>query len=363
MTTAFDDFIRRIMRTIEDIGFFDRTFLAEKLGMSREQLDVFLREYFFAKSFAIRAYPNYARLGLRYTIVLLDFSFKWIDKARDFLDAMAREGFLVTWIKPFGGYTYLTHHTIPSGSLKDYKKFFDHLTDLGLLTGYRFYELDSEPEGFAYDPVVFDYRKGEWKERAEATRVERTLKEVPKEPFLGLDEMDLLILDRLQRSSLQSVDAMASSLNSPLEDVKFHLQNHVIGENLVKKYLLDIFNTEMLSPQTAVLIGLCEGIRGEQRDELYEYLLSHPYLGYINSDARTVEFALEMPWRVVPIFSTLLDKKVEEAKPAQYFFGTSVLGQIHTFTVPYEHYKGGKWSFNEEEVFNTYQRYLENQTL
>ncbi|WP_449461540.1 hypothetical protein PQ610_03910 [Tardisphaera miroshnichenkoae] len=360
MSVTFDEYIRRILRAIEDIGFFDKDLLAEKLGMSKEQIELALREYFFGKSFAVRAYPNYSRLGLRYTVVFLDFSFKWIDKAPGFLDAMARNGFLVTWLKPFGGYTYVTHHAVPVSFIGDYKRFFGHLTDLGLLSGYRFYDANFDPEGFAYDPVVFDYRRGEWKERAESLRVERKLRESPQGTFSELDETDLLIVSQLERTSLQSLEAMARALGLSLQDVKSHLENHVVRGGLIKKHIIDIFTTQMLSPETAVLAGFCEGISGERYGKLLDYVLSHPYLGYVNPGASALEFALEMPWRVVPMFSTLLDKKIEEVKPAQYAFGASVLSQIHTFTIPYEHFRDGKWFFDEGDAFNTFQRYLEN---
>ncbi len=360
MSVTFDDYIRRMLRAIEDIGLFDKDLLAEKLGMNKEQVELALREYFFGKSFAVRAYPNYSRLGLRYAVAFLDFSFKWIDKAPGFLDAMARDGFLVTWLKPFGGYTYVTHHAVPPSFVSDYKRFFGHLTDLGLLSGYRFYEIDSEPEAFAYDPVVFDYRRGEWKERAENLRVERKLKESTEGAFSQLDETDLLIIDQLERTSLQSLEAMSKALGLSLHDVKSHLEEHVVKGGLIKKYIIDIFTTQMLSPETAVLAGFCEGISGEGYSKLLDYVLNHPYLGYVNPGASALEFHLEMPWRVVPTFSTLLDKRVEEIKPAQYMFGVSVLSQIHTFTIPYEHFREGKWFFDEPEAFNTFQRYLEN---
>jgi len=360
MSVTFDEYIRRILRAVEDIGFFNRDLLAEKLGMSKEQLELALREYFFGKSFAIRAYPNYARLGLRYVVAFLDFSFKWVDKAPGFLDAMARDGFLVTWLKPFGGYTYVTHHAVPLSLIDNYRRFFDHLTDLGLLTGYRFYEVNFDPEGFAYDPAVFDYRRGEWKERAELVRVERKLRESAQEAFPQLDETDLLIIDQLERTSLQSLDAMAKALGLTLDDVKSHLEDHVIKGGLIKKYIIDIFTTQMLSPETAVLAGFCEGMSGEGYGKLLDYVLNHPYLGYVNPGASALEFHLEMPWRVVPMFSTLLDKKIIEVKPAQYAFGISVLSQIHTFTIPYEHFREGKWFFDEADAFSTFQRYLEN---
>jgi len=360
MELNFDEFIRRVLVALENAEFFDKDELAKSIGLDRASFETALREYFFGKSFAVRAYPNYSRLGLKSVTAFLDFSFKWVEQAPDTLDMLSRNGFLVSWIKPFGGYTYVTHHAVPPDFVAKYRALFDQLVELGLLSGYRFYEFESQPEGFAYDPAAYDYRQARWKERANlGVEISRSLKGLARQPFEGLDEIDLQIIEQLQHTSLQSLDALAKAIQQPLEVVETHMRDHVIKQKLVLKYLMDIFRGEYIAPETAALVGFCEGMREEVGSELEGWLLKHPYLTYINPGGDKVEFHLEMPWRVVPFMTTLLDKKVFALKPATYYLGVMSLASLHTYTIPLQQFSGGKWYFDDVATFESFKLYLE----
>ena len=364
MSPDVNEFAGNIISALDESSFFDKDDLAERLGLRKEELEAALREYFFGKSFAVRAYPNYGRLGLKSVTAFIDFSFKWAAIAPNLLDLLTRNGFLVTWKKPFGGYTYITHHAVPPAYLKDYYLLFDHLVDLGVFSSYKAYEFEQQPEAFSYSPSVFDYRNGDWKEGIfSGEKVPRRLKDPKPKPFNNLDEIDLSIIDQLQHTSLQTQESLAKSINLPIDVVSEHLQEHVIKEKLILKYVMDIFNAKLLSSQTAVLTVFCNGMSKDASSEAQKVVLAHPYTVYVNLGEQNVEYDLQMPWRALSTISRSLDKTMFGLKPAEYNFHILSLSDIFTYTIPLRQCKNGKWSFNEAVTFDSIKTYLENNAI
>jgi len=353
-----DDYIRKIISAIESSHSVDPDVVASAAGLEPGEVGPAIRKVFLEKGFDLRAFPNYARLGLSRVTAVLDVDRRFAGQADSILNGMAHWGYLVTWIKPLGGYRYVTYHAVPPSYLEDYRRLFDVMKEEGLLTGYSYYQPRSQPEAFSYDPSVFDYWGRQWKAKPENVEVDRVLREHNSVPFSGLDELDLKIVEQLQYSALRASDTMAREFGVPQEEVERHLQNHVYGEGLVLKVIVDVLDKEVIGGETGVLVCICSGGSEEGFRELKRWLLRNPNLQYLNAGSSHVEAHLNAPWRSIPFVGAVVDKKVSEVQPEVYELEVLSADGVNAFAIPLEQFKGGMWTFSQEEALMALRKYL-----
>ncbi|MGC8636518.1 MAG: hypothetical protein ACP5T5_05795 [Thermoprotei archaeon] len=349
--------MRRLISTIENMPFFDESKLEDESGLGPEALMIF-RSYVTGKGLIPRASISYQKLGLKPVIVTANLRVNDEETAKTIAGIYQRNGFLLSWSKPFGSKTIFSRHSVPQEFLERYKESFQSMVELGLITDFNWIEFSKTHTRFSFEPCVFDYSQGGWR-AAPGDCKPRTLKDGSTEIVSHIDEYDLKILVQLKRTAIQSCQSLANAIGLSVDETMQHLKDHVLGgsdksKSMINSYYIDFLEPGLFASDTVFADCIFTPTDTSWHDELVSDLLSIPYLIFIRADER-VHATFAFPTVRLYQLTSLIEKAAKESNVRDYEYFLMPWYNLNVFTMSddlglFANFEGGKWHYEEDLV-------------
>ncbi|WP_449462381.1 hypothetical protein PQ610_07125 [Tardisphaera miroshnichenkoae] len=349
--------MRQLISTIESMPFFDEKKLEEESGLGPEAIMLF-KSYVTGKGLIPRASINYQRLGLKPIIVTADLKANDAEVAKTIADIYQRNGFLLSWSKPFGSRTIVSRHSVPKEFLGNYKESFQRMVELGLLKDFKWIEFGKTHSRFSFEPCVFDYSQGSWR-AVPGDCKPRTLKGGSSEVAPQIDEYDLKILVQLKRTAIQSCQSLANAIGLSLDETMEHLKNHVLGggdksKSMINSYYIDFLEPGLFAYDTVFADCIFTSNDASHHDKLVSELLGIPYLIFIRADGN-VHATFAFPTTRLYQVTSSIERAAKESDIKDYEYFLTPWYNLNVFTTSgdlglFANFEGGKWHFEEDMV-------------
>ncbi|MGC8601990.1 MAG: hypothetical protein ACP5LS_06220 [Thermoprotei archaeon] len=355
---TLDEKIRKLIAAIETTSEFNLDNIGTESGLGEDAAALY-KAYFAAKGLVTRAAINFFRIGLQDTLIFIHGKYPFMRALNEaFEDLLSLPGsYLVGLGRPLGQNVLITRHLIPKGIFEDYIDEFDKLIDKGIITSYEVMEFAWPAERYSLDPSVFDYTTGSWKRGSYSSLTEREVIKVDSAP-VPFDDVDLKILTMLKKSAATSLRGMAVAMGLSVDDVIFHLKEHVLGKgdpkrSMVKKYYVDFIEPGLFASNT-MMVSLIAEPSGNP-DELLKRVAAIPYASAIWQGKDGGVYAslyapLEAMYAIFHEMGTMgLDLKLKDLTGyiAPWYYW-NILGSLRSPASLDRNYRGGNWVFEKE---------------
>jgi len=143
-----------------------------------------------------------------------------------------------------GPFTHISTHSVPVGSLSEFKKYISHLSKSGLITDFKFIltgdPIPNFPDFTCYDAKIkqWSFRWDHWTNGVKAMRPTKT--EDPTDYQLRADYRDILIVKELQTNGRISFAELAPLLGISLQAVKYRY-DRLVSSGIVKHFQFDVY--------------------------------------------------------------------------------------------------------------------------
>lgn len=343
----------RIIAAIGKVGPRNVAAISRITGAHQETIRYKMKKRFAKLGFRFHAEVDYDKLGLSLHWVTLHFSPKYYNSATNLLRALNKVGYLTYYAKiiPQGHYVALL--ALPIGTTSRYRKFLNRLQQNGILSGFNLQQVLANRHA-QMDPRFFNFHSGKWE--IEWGRLKTTTSSFPpprKETRTPVvDRYDLLIIKELQKDATQHVIDIARNLGVHEKTLEYHFRAHVLKHKLIRSYYVrwtqDIEKTlaHSVAATRLTLHGLDPHLVRVAQDLIgripflwtEEMLNDGTYVAILQIPLE------EMITTLAYINNTLSDlgSKVE--------IGFVKPREASTFTIPYELYRDGKWTFDASAI-------------
>ncbi len=355
--STLDEKMRALINAIERSSEFDLNALGQLSGLG-EEAPLLYRNYVAGKSLVAQASINYFRLGLHNTLIVIRAEHSLMGPlARTLEMLLSTPGFYMHSLgTPLGQNLFITRHIIPQGVFERYMAIFDELTSRGIIKGYDVSRTPSPVETYSLDPAVFNYATGGWKLGTYTFRVKRELRTATTDP-VPFDEVDLKIVSMLRKAATTTPQAMANATGLSVDEVLFHLREHVLGggdpdKSMVSKYHVHFMEPGLFAPDTMMLNVFA---KTEDQDELVKELISIPYL-FFAAKGDIVHALFYGPLQGLYAIWNELETVGERQKVKDLsgyvspWYDFNVLGSLRSPVSLDRDFKNGNWIFQPEEI-------------
>ncbi len=349
--------MRQLIAAIENMAFFDERRLEEESGLGPEALMIF-KSYVTGKGLIPRASINYQRLGLKPVLVTANLKVNNAEVAKTIADIYQRNGFLLSWSKPFGSRTVVSRHSIPREFLDRYRESFQRMVDLGLLADFRWIEFGRTHSRFSFEPCVFDYSQGSWR-AVPGDCKPRTMRDGSTEIAPIIDEYDLRILLQLKRTAIQSCQSLANAIGLSLDETMEHLEKHVLGggdksRSMINSYYIDFLEPGLFAYDTVFADCIFASSDSSVRDKLVRNLLGIPYLVFIRADGY-VHATLAFPTTRLYQVTSSIERVAKESDVKDFEYYLTPWYNLNVYTTSSElglfaNFERGRWRYEGDLV-------------
>ncbi|MDP7976579.1 MAG: hypothetical protein RAK25_05505 [TACK group archaeon] len=354
---TLDEKMEALIDAIENSREFDLNAIGQASGLG-DEAPLLYRNYVAGKSLIAQASINYFRLGLQNTLIVVRAEHSLMGPLRKAFEMLlSTPGFYMHSLGvPLGQNLFITRHIIPEGIYGGYVAIFDELVSRGIVKGYDVSKASSPVETYSLDPTVFDYATGNWKTGTYSLKVKRKPRKISKNavPF---DEVDLKMVSMLRKSAATTPQAMANATGLSLDEVLFHLREHVLGggdpeKSMVSKYHVQFMEPGLFAPSTMMLNVFA---RADDDDQLVNELVSIPYLFFV-AKGETVHAVLYGPlqglyaiWHEIEAIGEGLGVKDLTAYVSPWY-DFNVLGSLKSPVSLDRDFRNGNWVFEPDSV-------------
>ncbi|WP_449463520.1 hypothetical protein PQ610_03525 [Tardisphaera miroshnichenkoae] len=357
-----DERMRALISAIEKANEFDPDGLGSASGLA-EEATMLYRNYVAGKGLVTRAAINFFRLGLTDIWVFARVKYRvWKALMATYKDLIAMPGlYLLGSGYSLGDTQFIARVAIPPTLYEGFRALADGLAENGILESYEVLISDSPVSVFSLDPSVFDYATGTWKRVSHQVKVNRELTMADK-TAVPFDEVDLKILTMLKRSAATSPRAMAAAIGLDVDEVVFHLKQHVLGggdpaKSMILKYYVDFLEPGLFAPDTVMVYFIADVPKGS--NAVLQEFVALPYVSAIWQGSGKVYGLLYGPLQSLYNIAYQLDSIGVEsgAEGLRYFVSPwyywSLFGSLHSPVALESNYKNGKWVFDKDALLGS----------
>ncbi|HEV2139071.1 MAG TPA: hypothetical protein VGR53_09535 [Nitrososphaerales archaeon] len=215
------------------------TQIARELGVHKETARYWYKEKLLKKGYTVQAVPNHERFGLRRVIALAEFSEKFKPYADAILMAMSEMSYLTSFAKTLPDDMYSIQANVPQEFTSDWIRFMHALKQRGLFNSIhavafewaRVVPMRSEIYDFEHDSWQYD-----WASKSKIEPDSLAYAPTTKGKF---DVLDLTIVKQFQLNPDASLIEAGSKLQVNYKTLTWHYRKHLIGNGLLKGYLVN----------------------------------------------------------------------------------------------------------------------------
>ncbi|MEM3404465.1 MAG: hypothetical protein QXJ17_08025 [Nitrososphaeria archaeon] len=237
---SYDEEMKLIVEAIKKYGPKNVSEIARATGIPTETVRYRIKNQLKDMGIRFHVSINYLKLGLIRSWILLDFSIQSLKNAPEFLDMLAKRGYLTYYAKviPYGFYIAIS--TLPYAAISRYRDLLDEFVRLDILKEYRMIDLQYLKH-LSLRPEYYDFATRTWS--IPWNTIDSNLKKDAKSIQIDysrspIDRVDLLILKELQINASQSISSISKKLDIPEKQVRYHYKSHLLGSNIVDGYII-----------------------------------------------------------------------------------------------------------------------------
>ena len=213
--------------------------IAREVRIHKETARYWYKERLLKKGYTMTAVPNYEKLGLERVVALAEFSGKFIPYADAILMAMSELSYLSSFAKTLTEDSYSIQANVPREFINDWIRFMQALKQRGV-----FDSIQVAP--FEWVRVVpmrselYDFENDSWQyDWASKPKVEPNSASFSPSERGKFDQIDLALIKQFQIDPETTLFAVSPKLQVNYKTLSWHYRVHVVGNNLVRGYLVN----------------------------------------------------------------------------------------------------------------------------
>lgn len=213
--------------------------IAGELRIHKETARYWYKEKLLRKGYTMTAVPNYEKLGLGRVVALAEFSSKFVPYADAILTAMSEQCYLSSFAKTLTEDLYSIQANVPREFTNDWVQFMQALKQRGIFDSIqvvpfewvRVIPMRSEWYDFEHDSWQYD-----WTSTPKVGPDSVSFAPSGRGKF---DHVDLDLIKQLQVNPEATLLELAPKLRVNYKTLSWHCRTHVVGNKLVKGYLVN----------------------------------------------------------------------------------------------------------------------------
>lgn len=333
--------------------------ISRRLGQFKESVRYRYNEKILGKGFAVQAAVDHERLGLKRTILVLDFAKEFEPFAPAILEAMNDLCYLTSYAKTLPEGHYVVNLSAPAPFVDDIHRFFNRMKDRGMFSKLEIFDF----EWFRRVPMraeLYDFDTGIWDfDFSEVRMGEFASASFVPSPQAKFDYVDLLIVKELQKDANKSLKAVSENLEFDYKKLVWHYNTHVVGKGLIRGYSVNWMGTKYdTSIERALnrkhtyfaLNLLVKNVNGTETMELRQRIDSLPFLW---SEAAGRNYAAEFAFPVDHTVEGLqfIARALRDLRDRIEVYNMDQSAAI-SFTVPYSLFdkENRHWNFDGDAL-------------
>jgi len=213
--------------------------VARELRIHKETARYWYKERLTKRGFTMTAVPNYERLGLRRIVALAEFSNLFAPYADAILMAMSELCYLSSFAKTLTEDMYSIQANVPLEHTDSWIRFMQALKQRGVFESIQVVPFEwvwvvpmrSEMYDFEHDTWQYDWTS--------KPKVELNPTGFTQSPRGKFDHVDLGLIKQLQIDPETTLFEVSQKLQVNYKTLSWHYRVHVVGDSLVKGYLMN----------------------------------------------------------------------------------------------------------------------------
>jgi hypothetical protein len=212
--------------------------IARELGIHKETTRYWYKRL-LERGYTLQAIPNHEVLGLKRIVAFAEFSEAFRPYADTILTAMSELCYLGSFMKTLPDDYFSIQASVPRECLSDWIRFMQTLKERGLFTSIRIVPFQWV-RVIPFHSEMYDFGTDSWQyDWASKPRVEQVSFDFGPSPKGKFDRVDLDLIKQLQIDPNVSLTQVQKKVGMNYKTLDWHYRVHLIGNNLLKGYLVN----------------------------------------------------------------------------------------------------------------------------
>jgi DNA-binding Lrp family transcriptional regulator len=295
----------------------------------------------------------YEKLGFERYWAFFEFGDKYRGKEKQFFEAMNENAYLIYFTRLLPQGKYVAVLTVPTSVRAEYSQFISGLIDEKILKSCQMHELlwirhpEMKAEHYDFGAKTWDI---DWEtlDRAMPSVAEPKSEELAQQL---IDQIDLSILKEMQVDSIAPLTKIARKLKINSKTAYYHYRNHVLTRKLLKNYVLRWRGFGKRKYVTPAMKFWYSGLTGAELMQVQKVFNSIPLIwsDAISKDRSMYIAELAIPAEQLPdLLSFVWNNTQQFSSKLNFGFSDSPFGD--GYSIPYQMFDDGEWSFDAEKA-------------
>lgn len=343
----------KILEGLSMLGPRNLKQIAERIGIPATTVRYRVRRMLNNSTLFLHVNPYHTNMGLKKAVIFLEAYPGLEDMLLECLRIHDYWLYLGRIYGPFEGCGGIW--TVPKGREGDFIDYMKGLIDAGVASSIEV-NWTTCHEGIPVKSRWFDYEMRswifDWREwLAEVETIEGCLPWTIIEPDdwpIRVDKVDLLIIKELEIDGLQPLTKISKKLGIDVENLKYHYRNHVLKNDLIEGYQVEIYRFPSLISEMVWF-----KFQFNSYEKLVKFALSlhdKPFpihLGKVLGELALTSY-LYLPKREFRRFIACLSELINRGLLVRYHYYFQDMFQSWRETIPYQHFDGETWIYDKE---------------
>jgi len=212
--------------------------IARELGLHKETTRYWYNRL-LERGYTLQAIPNHEVLGLKRIVAFAEFSDRFRPYADAILMAMSELCYLGSFMKTLPDDYYSIQASVPKESTSDWVRFMQVLKERGLFTSIRIAPFEWV-RVVPFQSEMYDFGTDSWQyDWASKPRMEQASFSFVPSPKGKFDRVDLNLIKQFQIDPNVSLMQVQKKIGVNYKTLDWHYRVHLIGNNLLKGYLVN----------------------------------------------------------------------------------------------------------------------------
>ena len=358
----------KILEGLSLFGPRNLTAIAERLNIPKTTLRYRVKQMLENSLLFIHLNPYHTNMGLKKATVFIEAKPGYEDVL---LESLRQNDFWIILCRIFGPYEGCGGTwTIPKENDRDFESFLENLLDSGVARSYdlnwttcregvpvrsRWFNLEEKEWVFDWD---------EWVEEVKLIEGELpwTLIETKDWP-IRVDYEDVLIVKELEKDGSATMSEISRRLNIHESTVKYHFRKHLCKRGIIEGYEMEIARFPILFSD--YMFFRFEFDSYEKFSKFTLSLHDKPFpisLGKVLGENSLIS-QIYLPRLEFRKFINALSKLIKMGLLNTYNYLFQDINQTWRQTIPYEHFRDGRWDYDARGHQDKIRESLEKQCL
>jgi len=341
------------MKAIGMVGPRNVAEISRLTGAHQETIRYKIKRQFAEMGFRFKADVDYRKLGLvlhwgKFTVSPVHYP-----SATKLFRSLNDSAYLIHYSKILPQGHFVALFSLPEGTTNEFAQFLLRLKERKIIAEFELDRVLAQRHK-TMDPTFYNFRRDKWEVDWAKVRSARALPLVAeKDRAKSLaDGTDLLIINELQKDARRHVSGIAKKLKLNPKTVEYHYRAHVVGEGLVRGYMVRWLK-ELNQPLSGSVVSVrmtFEGLDRRRFGAVQSVMNRLPYLWVEDLlESRTYIATLAVPMND---FAPTMDHIGRElgflGRHAD--IGFLSVAESFNYTIPYHLFSDGKWQVDVKRM-------------